>query len=125
MTPTDVAQIDGGAVRRPARVDRPAGPPTVIVVKTREPPIRASLRAARRSRPRRSKPPTAPPRPAAAFPRRVDRWFAESNFHHSEFADLGRLVALKEKQGLTISAVLPTLNEAATIGAIVRQRARS
>ena len=55
---------------------------------------------------------------------RVDRWFAESNYHHSEFADMGRLVALKERQGLTISAILPTLNESATIGAIVRQARR-
>jgi glucosyl-3-phosphoglycerate synthase len=55
---------------------------------------------------------------------RVERWFAESNYHHSEFADLERLVALKEKHGLTISAVLPTLNEAATIGPIVRQARR-
>jgi hypothetical protein len=58
-----------------------------------------------------------------AMPRRVDRWFAESNYHHAEFADLRHLVARKEAQGLTVSLVLPTLNEEATIGAIV-QRAR-
>ena len=54
------------------------------------------------------------------IPRRVDRWFGESNYHHLEFADLDRLVALKEQQGLSISLVLPTLNEEATIGAIAR-----
>ncbi|HLB43917.1 MAG TPA: glucosyl-3-phosphoglycerate synthase [Candidatus Limnocylindrales bacterium] len=55
---------------------------------------------------------------------RVDRWFAESSFHHVEFADLRRLVSLKERRGVTISAVLPTLNEAATIGPIVRAARR-
>ena len=50
---------------------------------------------------------------------RVERWFGESNFHHREFGDLDRLVALKRKQGLTVSLVLPTLNEEETIGVIV------
>ena len=96
--------------------------PTVIVVKTREPignhmfeqraeqaeTLEAADRAAEQGR---------------SIAARVDRWFAESNYHHSEFSDLGRLVALKQKQGTTISAVFPTLNEEKTIGAIV-QRAR-
>ncbi len=94
--------------------------PTVIVVKTREPLSRATFeqlaeraeslaaadRAAEESR---------------AVPVRVERWFGESNYHHREFGDLRRLVALKEKQGLAISLVLPTLNEAETIGPIVRR----
>src|SRR3954454_23775735 len=54
-----------------------------------------------------------------AVPARVERWFAEANFHHAEFADLRRLVQLKEKQALSISLVLPTLNEEETIGPIV------
>ena len=54
-----------------------------------------------------------------AVPALVDRWFAEANFHHSEFGDLARLTALKEKQGVTVSLVLPTLNEEDTIGAAV------
>ncbi len=97
--------------------------PPVIVVKTREPigaatfeelagraeSLAAAERAAVESR---------------AVPARVERWFGESNFHHAEFRDLHRLAALKEKQGLTVSLVLPTLNEAATIGQIVR-RARA
>ncbi|MHB8958744.1 MAG: glucosyl-3-phosphoglycerate synthase [Candidatus Limnocylindrales bacterium] len=59
-----------------------------------------------------------------AVPAKVERWFAEANFHHAEFADLERLVQLKTKQGLTISLVLPTLNEAETIGPIVTRAIR-
>ena len=97
--------------------------PTVIVVKTREPigrqtfeqlaaraeTLAAADRAAEESR---------------AVPAKVERWFAEANFHHSEFADLARLTALKEKQGVTVSLVLPTLNEAETVGPIVRRAIR-
>ena len=61
---------------------------------------------------------------ARAVPTRVDRWFGESNFHHGEFGDLRRLVQLKEKQGVTISLVLPTLDEEETIGPIVRRAIR-
>ena len=97
--------------------------PTVIVVKTREPigrqtfeqlaqraeTLAAADRAAEESR---------------AIPAKVDRWFAEANFHHSEFSDIARLTNLKEKQGLTVSLVLPTLNESETIGPIVRRAVR-
>lgn len=51
---------------------------------------------------------------------RVDKWFAENSFHAREFSDLKKLVDLKEKQGLTISLGLPALNEAETVGNIVR-----
>jgi glucosyl-3-phosphoglycerate synthase len=92
---------------------------TVIVVKTGEPigkatferletlaeTLAAAERAANESR---------------AVPKRVERWFGESNFHHREFGDLDRLCHLKEQAGLSVSLVLPTLNEAETIGAIVR-----
>ncbi|HVL53094.1 MAG TPA: glucosyl-3-phosphoglycerate synthase [Vitreimonas sp.] len=61
---------------------------------------------------------------ARAIPARVERWFGESNFHHAEFADVGRLVQLKAKQRLSISLVLPTLNEEETIGPIVRRAFR-
>src|SRR6185295_19486762 len=61
---------------------------------------------------------------ARAVPVRVERWFGESNFHHAEFSDLRRLVQLKEKQGVTVSLVLPTLNEEETVGAIVRKAVR-
>lgn len=96
---------------------------TVVVVKTRETIGRqtfeqlatkaeslvAADRAAEESR---------------AVPARVERWFGESNFHHAEFADMRRLVQLKEKQGVTISLVLPTLDEEETIGPIVRRAIR-
>ncbi|CAN5594371.1 hypothetical protein BH23CHL8_BH23CHL8_08970 [soil metagenome] len=98
--------------------------PTVMVVKTRDVPTRAvfderaaqaeTLEAADRA-----------VDSVRSLPAKVDRWFAESNFHHAEFENLARLVELKEKQGLTISAVLPTLDEAATIGPIVRAARRA
>jgi glucosyl-3-phosphoglycerate synthase len=97
--------------------------PTVIVVKTKETPSRAIFER----RAGQAETLEAAERAAAAaqgVPAKVDRWFAESNFAHQEFADLRRLVALKERQGLTISLVLPALNEAATIGPIVRRARR-
>ncbi len=51
---------------------------------------------------------------------RVDRWFAENTFHSNEFADLEALLALKEKQGVTIGLALPALNEEATVGNVIR-----
>jgi nucleotide-binding universal stress UspA family protein len=50
----------------------------------------------------------------------VDRWFAENTFHSREFADIQALVDLKRQQGQTISLGLPTLNESATIGKLIR-----
>jgi nucleotide-binding universal stress UspA family protein len=97
--------------------------PSVVVVKTREDIGRAtfdslatkaeSLIAADRAA-----------EEARAVPARVERWFGESNFHHAEFGDLRRLVQLKEKQGVTVSLVLPTLDEEETIGPIVRKAIR-
>lgn len=49
----------------------------------------------------------------------VDRWFAENTFSAEEFANLEQLLALKRRQNVTISLVLPTLNEAATIGPLI------
>jgi len=51
---------------------------------------------------------------------RVDKWFAENSFHRTEFNDLKKLVELKERRGLTISLGLPALNEAETVGSIIR-----
>jgi len=119
MTPTDVAHAEGalfGAL--PESIAQQARP-TVIVVKTREQLSHAGFE----ERATMAETLEAADRAAEAtrsIPARVERWFAESNYHHSEFGDLGRLVALKERRGLRISAVLPTLNEAATIGPIVR-----
>jgi len=96
---------------------------TVIVVRTRETPTRATFeRAARQAETLEAVGRAV--EQARSVPALVDRWFAESNFHHREFSDLRRLAALKEKQGLTISLVLPTLNEAETIGPIVRAARR-
>lgn len=46
----------------------------------------------------------------------LERWIKHHTFSHEDFWDLQHLVAEKEKQGLTISLCIPTLNEAATIG---------
>ncbi len=50
----------------------------------------------------------------------VDKWFAEKTFHADEFSDLKELMALKEKQGYTLSLALPALNEEATVGKVIR-----
>ena len=60
---------------------------------------RADVRRSAPRRPRRSRPPTARPRRRRSVPARVERWFAESNFHHAEFADLRRLVAAQGEAG--------------------------
>ena len=97
--------------------------PSVVVVKTRAPIERATFeRLATRAETLAAADRAA--EEARAIPAKVERWFGESNFHHAEFADLRRLVALKEKQNITISLVLPTLNEEETIGPIVRRAMR-
>lgn len=50
---------------------------------------------------------------------RVDRWFAENTFHSNEFSDMSTLIALKKRQGVTISLGLPALNEASTVGTVI------
>lgn len=49
----------------------------------------------------------------------VDKWFAENTFHADEFQYLDELVALKRKQGVTVSLALPALNEEATVGKVI------
>ena len=97
--------------------------PTVIVVKTRETIGRATFEQLA-SRAETLAAADRAAEEARAVPARVERWFGESNFHHAEFADLRRLVQLKEKQGVTVSLVLPTLDEEETIGPIVRRAIR-
>jgi glucosyl-3-phosphoglycerate synthase len=46
----------------------------------------------------------------------LNEWIKHNTIHHSQFWDLKKLVEEKEKQGLTISLCLPTLNEEETIG---------
>jgi glucosyl-3-phosphoglycerate synthase len=97
--------------------------PTVIVVKTREQIGRQTFeQLAARAETLAAADRAA--EEARAIPIRVERWFGESNYHHAEFADLRRLTQLKEAQGITISLVLPTLNEEETIGPIVRRAIR-
>jgi len=47
---------------------------------------------------------------------KLNEWIKKNTFHHGEFWDLKQLIEAKEKQGLTISLCLPTLNEEKTIG---------
>jgi len=50
----------------------------------------------------------------------VDKWFAENTYDSVEFENIEELLRLKRQQGVTISLGLPALNEAETIGAIVK-----
>jgi glucosyl-3-phosphoglycerate synthase len=97
--------------------------PTVVVVKTRETIGRQTFEQLA-SRAETLAAADRAAEEARAVPARVERWFGEANFHHAEFADLRRLVQLKEKQGLSVSLVLPTLDEEETIGPIVRRAMR-
>ncbi|HDL77413.1 MAG TPA: glucosyl-3-phosphoglycerate synthase, partial [Lentisphaerae bacterium] len=47
---------------------------------------------------------------------KLETWIRENTYHHTAFQDLAALVEAKERQGLTISLCLPTLNEEKTIG---------
>jgi glucosyl-3-phosphoglycerate synthase len=97
--------------------------PTVVVVKTRETIGRQTFEQLA-SRAETLAAADRAAEEARAVPARVERWFGEANFHHAEFSDLRRLVQLKEKQGLTVSLVLPTLDEEETVGPIVRRAMR-
>ena len=46
----------------------------------------------------------------------LNEWLKAHTFHHSDFLDLRKLVAEKEKREITISLCIPTLNEEKTIG---------
>ncbi len=49
-----------------------------------------------------------------------DEWFETRTYSHHDFEDIGRLVELKRRQGLSVSVCLPTLNTAATVGGTLR-----
>lgn len=49
----------------------------------------------------------------------IEDWFAQRTYHHSDYADLERLVAAKRAAGLTLSVGLPTLDVGETVGPIV------
>ena len=50
----------------------------------------------------------------------VDKWFAENTYHAGEFAELEHLLAAKREQRLVVSLALPALNEAETVGMVIR-----
>ena len=83
---------------------------TVIIVKTREPVTAGTFGLPARSL-------SSPQH--RDISELVDQWFAENTFHSHEFRKLGYLVDLKERQGLTISLALPTLDEEKTVGKIL------
>jgi hypothetical protein len=83
---------------------------TLVVVKERRPPATTPYT--------REEPATLHiDRPVAVV---VDNWFAENTYHSREFANLERLVALKEQQGVSISLGLPALNEEETVGNVIQ-----
>jgi len=51
-------------------------------------------------------------------------WFGKRTFHYSQF-EPARLRAAKERLGLTVSVCLPTRDEAATVGTIVKALRKS
>lgn len=48
--------------------------------------------------------------------KKIRKWLNNNTYHHSQFWDLKKLVEEKEKNDLSISLCLPTLNEEETIG---------
>jgi nucleotide-binding universal stress UspA family protein len=80
----------------------------VVVVKTREPVTLSTFGHQRLDQ-----------LPSGNVSELVDRWFAENTFHSREFRNMRYLVDLKERQGVTISLALPTLNEEKTVGNII------
>jgi nucleotide-binding universal stress UspA family protein len=78
-------------------------PGSVIVVRPRDPVDLSVFR---------------PPPPPVGV--QVDTWFAESSFHCREFADVDELVALKQRQGLTISVALMPPGDPGTLPGMAR-----
>jgi nucleotide-binding universal stress UspA family protein len=94
--------------------------PTVVVVKTKQSLGLATFEHLRASEGTLAHADAFVER-SRSLPTVVDRWFAENTFHAHEFTDIGKLVALKERQGLTISVGLPALNEEKTIGTVIKR----
>ena len=94
--------------------------PTVIVVKTRQSVGLATFEELRASEGTLAHADAFVER-SRSLPVVVDKWFAENTFHAHEFADIRKLVALKERQNLTISVGLPALNEERTIGTVIKR----
>jgi glucosyl-3-phosphoglycerate synthase len=50
----------------------------------------------------------------------VDQWFAQNTYHADEFDDMHQLLAWKNQRGWRISLALPSRNEEATVGRVIR-----
>jgi len=94
--------------------------PTVIVVKTRQSVGLSTFDELRASEGTLAHADAFVER-SRSLPVVVDKWFAENTFHAHEFAEVAKLVALKEKAGVTISVGLPALNEEKTIGTVIKR----
>jgi len=94
--------------------------PTVIVVKTKQSLGLATFDELRASEGTLAHADAFVER-SRSLPMVVDKWFAENTFHAHEFADIRKLVALKERHNLTISLGLPALNEEKTIGTVIKR----
>ena len=94
--------------------------PTVIVVKTKQSVGLATFEELRASEGTLAHADAYVER-SRSLPVVVDKWFAENTFHAHEFSDIRKLVALKERHGVTISVGLPALNEEKTIGTVIRR----
>ncbi|MBA3587288.1 MAG: glucosyl-3-phosphoglycerate synthase, partial [Chloroflexi bacterium] len=94
--------------------------PTVIVVKTKQSLGLATFEELRASEGTLAHADAFVER-SRSLPIVVDRWFAENTFHAHEFADIRKLVALKERHNLSISVGLPALNEEKTIGTVIKR----
>ncbi|CAN5588856.1 MAG: glucosyl-3-phosphoglycerate synthase [Chloroflexi bacterium] len=94
--------------------------PTVIVVKTKQAVGLATFDELRASEGTLAHADAFVER-TRSLPVVVDKWFAENTFHAHEFADIRKLVALKNKLGVTISVGLPALDEEKTIGTVIKR----
>ena len=94
--------------------------PTVIVVKTKQSVGLATFEELRASEGTLAHADAFVER-TRSLPVVVDKWFAENTFHAHEFADIRKLVALKERHDTTISVGLPALNEEKTIGTVIKR----
>ena len=94
--------------------------PTVIVVKTKQSVGLATFEELRASEGTLAHADAFVER-SRSLPVVVDKWFAENTFHAHEFADIRKLVALKERHNVSISVGLPALNEEKTIATVIRR----
>ncbi len=103
-----------GASARPAHTAASLGPMADVVLK--EATAAVMVVKTHRALPEAALDETAG---AGAISILVDKWFAENTFNADEFADLQQLLDLKRDQGVTVSLVLPALNEAETVGKVI------